>query len=58
MMEVRQVTGEHWFDKFTTVLAFLVRAHCTCGWRSRPCLTMDGASNALIRHEYDLGTPL
>jgi hypothetical protein len=34
----------------------LLRAECTCGYRTRPCLTNDGAANALIRHQAQAGT--
>lgn len=43
----------HWFEKFSRAWCLLIRSHCTCGWKSRPCLTINGAGNACFNHEME-----
>lgn len=44
------------FQRFRRAWLILIRAECTCGHLTRPCLTMEGASDELIRHQAQAGT--
>ena len=51
-----QISGDCWFSGFSRAWLVLIRAECTCGHRTRPCLTVNGASNKLIWHQAEAGT--
>jgi hypothetical protein len=55
-MALYKISEGCWFKDFSRAWLFLVRAECKCGHRTRPCLTLDGASNELIRHQAAAGT--
>jgi hypothetical protein len=44
------------FQRFRRAWLVLIRAECACGHLTRPCLTLNGASNALFRHQAQAGT--
>jgi hypothetical protein len=51
-----QISGDCWFKGFSRAWLVLIRAECTCGHRTRPCLTVNGASDKLIWHQAEAGT--
>ena len=55
-MAVYQMAEDCWFTEIRPAWLFLVRAGCACGHWTRPYVTMDGAANALIRHQTLAGT--
>jgi hypothetical protein len=55
-MAVYELAGGCWFEKISRAWLVLVRAECACGHRTRPHVTLDGAANALIRHQVATGT--
>jgi hypothetical protein len=55
-MPLYEVSAECWFTDMCRAWLLLVRARCACGYRTRPCLTLDGAANALLRHQAQAGT--
>jgi hypothetical protein len=55
-MELYQVNSDCLFTDLEPAWLIFVRARCRCGHRTRPYLTMDGAANALIRHQARRGT--
>ena len=56
MMKVYRVSPGCGFSDMRTAWWLLVRAECACGHRTRPYFTLDGAANALIRHQAGAGT--
>lgn len=54
-MELYQMSDGCMFQRFRRAWLILARAECACGHLTRPCLTLDGASNELIRHQAQAG---
>jgi hypothetical protein len=55
-MELYQLADGCLFLEFRRAWLILIRAECACGHRTRPCLTLNGASNELFRHQAQTGT--
>lgn len=55
-MKIYQLSDGCCFRSFRRAWLILVRAECACGYLTRPYLTADGASDALIRHQAQAGT--
>ncbi len=55
-MEVYRLSPACWFVDIRPAWLVLVRAECSCGHLTRPHLSIDGASRALIRHQAVAGT--
>jgi hypothetical protein len=55
-MELYHIASDHWVKDLRRAWLVLVRAECRCGHVTRPYLTLDGAANALVRHQVKTGT--
>jgi hypothetical protein len=53
---IYQLSGDCWFKGFSRAWLVLIRAECTCGYRTWPHLTAQGAGNAIFRHQVSTGT--
>jgi hypothetical protein len=56
MTEIYRISPGCWFGGVHRAWLVLVRVECSCGYRTRPYLTLDGAANALILHQTQAGT--
>jgi hypothetical protein len=54
--EIYEMHPDCWFKEVHRAWLVLVRAECSCGHRTRPHLTLDGAARALILHQAEAGT--
>jgi hypothetical protein len=55
-MGLYEVSPDCGFNELRRAWLILIRAACNCGHVTRPCLTADGAANALFRHQAQAGT--
>lgn len=54
-MEMYQLSAGCLLKDFRRAWLVLLRAECSCGYVTHPCLTPDGAASVLLRHHVRKG---
>ena len=55
-MEIYRVGPGHVIKDVHRAWLLLVRAECSCGHKTRPYWSLDGAADALLQHQIESGT--